>query len=431
MIKGKLFTVCLLFISIFVQSQKQRTDSLKHALIVANDSIKCLILIELIEIESDNTVWPKYNDDLKRISSTYTISSQRNKRNYFLKAYSDALNNDAFLFQEKGDFNKAFKIYREALEIKLDINDRIGTANTLGNIGYLYQILADYENAIRYHNKSLKIQEENNEIGGASTTLVNLASISLYQNDTAQYLALINKALKNRILINDQLGIARCYNNLAIIEGRKPNKNLAFEYCNKALAIFESLDYKEGVGNTYNNLAALYSLTGNFDKSLELYAKALKINRDVQDHSNTATSLNNIADVYLSMKQIDKAKRFYEEALVFAKLSGGLHDLENITYGLYITNKKLKNPEIALEMLERHLNIKDSISKKAEVKKALAFTDSTLIQDRKVIIETTNKDSSVNVNDQNGSSGLFLFSLLLFCLLFSVVMLVLINMRKH
>jgi hypothetical protein len=82
-------------------------------------------------------------------------------------------------------------------------------------------------------------------------------------------------------------------------------------------------------------------------------------------------------------------------------------------------------------MLERHFNIKDSISKKAEVKKALAFTDSTLIQDRKVIIEITNKDSSVNVNDQKGSSGLILFSLLLFCLLFGVVMLVLINMRKH
>ena len=187
----KIFFILIAFESLSSSAQKRVTDSLLLQLSKAkNDSIKCTFLYVLIDNESDNTIWPTYNAQLKAIAEKKT----KEKRGgvFFLEVLSDAITNEGVLKQQNGKFSEALSDYRKSLEIKFDIHDRAGVADNLVNIGYIYFAAADYSKAADYYQKCLKIREELKDKAGSSLVLVNLGNVFLRQNDTVKFLDFIN-----------------------------------------------------------------------------------------------------------------------------------------------------------------------------------------------------------------------------------------------
>ena len=357
------FLIVFFLVNLLSAQQKKKEELIKLINESKSDSLTCSALVELIELETDNTIWPKYNQLLKENAGKYIKAKDAKTKVFYLRLYSDALVNDGFLCHENGDFKGALENYRAGLDIKLDINDRKGAANALSNIGFIFQIIADYDNAIKYYNKGLKLDEESNDKEGAATILVNLANIYITRHDTSKYLELVNKALAYRKEANNLVGIARCYNSLVAMESQKADKTLAFKYCKAALDIYEELNDKEGCGHTLNNLAALYGLSGNLDTSLILYNKALKLNLDVQDNNNISTSYRNIGEIYLNRKSNEKAKTYFELALKYAGYGSGLREQIRAAKDLYVCNKQLNKSGDALRMLELYHELLDSIER--------------------------------------------------------------------
>src|ERR1700752_4903887 len=90
--------ICLVF-SCFLWAQQSNTDSLKLTLKNAkHDTTRCNILNELIEEESDDKVWPEYNEQLKNIAKSNLERGSRSGLNAIFKRHlSNALNNEAYL----------------------------------------------------------------------------------------------------------------------------------------------------------------------------------------------------------------------------------------------------------------------------------------------------------------------------------------------
>ena len=382
-----LYCILLSFLSFGLRPQAARKQELVKLISETKlDSLKCLYLVELIENETDNTIWPSYNADLKQITLKHLNPSDGNEVDrFYLSKYADALVNEGFLMQQNSKLSEALQLYKQGLDIKLDLKLRKESSVILINIGFLFQETADYPKAYKYYKRALAIQEELNDKENAAVTLMNLASISLSQYDTTPYAVLVEKALEYRIGINDKRGTARCYNALAVIEGNKKDRSKAFYYLNKAIAINKELDDKEGLGNSYNNLGGLYFREGDLDKSSLYFNIAYKLNVEVKDNGSSSTSLKNLGDISFKKGDFQQAHEYYLKALEKARYSGIILAQERAATGLVRSSKALNlKKEISLyrNLAEK---LTDSVERKVNIQLAgltrLLDPDSNLTPD--------------------------------------------------
>jgi tetratricopeptide (TPR) repeat protein len=366
--KGGRFIVSTLFVflSLFSFSQRRYLDSLLATLTEGkDDSMICIYLRAYIEDESDNSVWPKYNERLKKLAEKNSASGSSARKTFYVGVVADAINNEGFLKQQQGKFAEAIKDYKKALGIKLDIHDRAGAANSLNNIGYIYHAAGDYKKAIDFYNRSLKIQEEYDKVG-ASVTLVNIANVCIVQADTAKYIELIKKSLEYRLQLDDKRGIANCYNSLSAVNCQQGKLEQGFDYALRALKIFEEISYEEGIGNSYNQLGGIYYRMENFDKAQQYYQKGLKLNKQIGDIKNLSTSYTNLGLLYFHQKN-QKARAFLQEGLKLARKSSELKYLKPALKGMYILDSATGNKREAEELLAEYVKVRDSLGRKTMI----------------------------------------------------------------
>lgn len=89
--------------------QNKTIDSLKLALKNAkHDTTRCNILNSIIELETDDNVWPIYNEQLKNLSKTKAALNDLNK-NIYLRYLAASINNNGYLANLKGNLEMFFK----------------------------------------------------------------------------------------------------------------------------------------------------------------------------------------------------------------------------------------------------------------------------------------------------------------------------------
>jgi len=74
----------------------------------------------MIEVENDNAIWSKYNDQLKSIAELKLKTLQPTQPQYslFKKHFATSLNNIGFIYDSQGDINKALEYYSKSLQIQ-------------------------------------------------------------------------------------------------------------------------------------------------------------------------------------------------------------------------------------------------------------------------------------------------------------------------
>jgi len=85
-----------------IAAQNETIDSLRVALQHAvHDTTKCLVLNSIIDSSTDDSVWPAYNEQMKKITTAQlkTIPVNDPLRKVYLKFFSIALSNSGYLQQ--------------------------------------------------------------------------------------------------------------------------------------------------------------------------------------------------------------------------------------------------------------------------------------------------------------------------------------------
>jgi tetratricopeptide (TPR) repeat protein len=367
--RGVFYFPLLVLFSLSLCAQKAFKDSLLKIIVAEkDDSIRCLRLSDFIEAETNNKVWPKYNEEMKNIAKRVVFDGATGSRKtFFLMMYSEGIVNDGFLKQANNDFQGAMLDYRKALEIKLDIEDRKGVANALINVGFLFQSVANYSVAFNYYKRALKAQEELGDKKGAATTLVNMSTIFMNQGDTAAFVKYMRKAIDYRKDADDMTGMANCYNNLSIILCAKGDYKEAQYLLSSALRINEELNNLDGVGNTLNNLGGVYLRQGKHHQAQSALKNALDVNKKIGDHNGMATAYRSIGEVFYLEGKAGIALSQYKLAYKQAQLGGGLQEQIRITKGFSNAYKELGDKKRSEVMLELSQRLQDSISKKVAI----------------------------------------------------------------
>jgi tetratricopeptide (TPR) repeat protein len=410
------FVTFFTLLSLITFSQKRYLDSLLATLTEGkDDSMICVYLRAYVENESDNSIWPIYNERLKKLAEKNSKTGSDSRKTFYIGIIADAVNNEGFLKQEQGKFAEAIKDYQKALEIKLDVHDRAGAANSLNNIGYIYYAAGDYKKAVDFYKRCLKIQEEYDKVG-ASVTLVNIANVCIVHGDTAKYIELIKKSLQYRLQLNDKRGIANCYNSLGAVYSQQRKLEQGFDYSLRALKIFEEIGYEEGIGNTYNQLGGIYHRMDNLDKSLEYYKKGLDVNRKIGDLKNLSASYVNSGLLYFYKKKYKKARAYLQEGLKIARKSSELKYIKPALKGLYILDSATGNKEQAQKLLTEYNKVKDSLSRKTNIVIPEFKSDS-------LTVDTTSGEAPLTRSLDGNQSDSFSTLIVIICVALAVVLL--------
>lgn len=317
--------------------QNQTIDSLKLALKNAqHDTTRCNILSVMIEAESDDNIWPKYNDELKNISEK-NIGKGRLFKEIYLKHLASALNNIGFIYNYKGDIPNALDYYHRSLKLKEEIGDKKGISTSFNNIGLIIYYQGDLSKALEYFLKSLKLKEE----------------------------------------IGDKNGIANSLNNIGSIYDEQGKINKAMEYYVKCLKIQEEIGSKKGIALSYNNIGFLYNKQAKFSKALEYYYKSLKLREEINDMEGVATTLSNIAKCMIVNGQTSDALFYAKRAMEASKELGFPENIKSTASSLKVIYLKQKKYKDAFEMYELEIKMRDSINnevnQKASLKKQLQY----------------------------------------------------------
>jgi tetratricopeptide (TPR) repeat protein len=334
---------------------------------------------------------------------------------------ADSLNKLAYskrLSEPEQTIKIATKVYYLAKK-QNNINALAEACRVIG-IGQYY--LSKYEKALDKYLEAISYFEQNNNLKGIGKVYNNIGNLYLL-NDYNQALNYYNKSLKIAQTYGSKEEIAGLYVNIGIIQMRKKNFSAALEKFQISMKLFEQINdplliilCMQNIGEAYNNLKQ-YKNAEIILK--EAFAKAAERNLNY----SLATINLTLSNVYLNMNDTGKAEKTLQSGLQYAKTLKN-RDLENdYTYAFFQLEYKRKNYHAAVYYLHNNFSQDSAYYRKSFSKRI------TLASDLFNQLENKRKNERI-IAQQKYANTLFWFSTAVAVLLFALVFLLVINVKK-
>ncbi|MBN4077675.1 tetratricopeptide repeat protein, partial [bacterium AH-315-C20] len=345
-----IFFFPLIGFSQLTADQEAQIDSLKEVIETAEHDT----VIINAWMDWDNIIWisdPELDFKLNKkidsmCSSKLTGSLPEKEKNFFLKKKAFAYNSFGIIYKNQGNYASAIDYYTRSLTIHEEIGDKRGIAMCLNNIGLILDDQGDHSRALDYHTQSLSIKEE----------------------------------------IGDKKGIAASSNNIGLIYYYQGDYANARDYCTYSLNIYEEIGHKRGIAMCLNSIGLICKDQGDssisakntalsaemYTDAIDHYTRSLTILEEIGDKPGIALSLISIGDIYyeqgealLESLQKDvlfgKAITYSRRALSVALEIGHTLRIKEAAEILYISYKAMGEHQMALQMHELYITMRDSI----------------------------------------------------------------------
>ncbi|MFW6088709.1 MAG: tetratricopeptide repeat protein [Gemmatimonadota bacterium] len=276
-----------------------------------------------------------------------------------------ALRSLASIRRQRGYFDEAAELHRQALEIDRVVGTPDKVATGLNNLGVTLGQLGDYEEAGRMHEEALALRREmyGSRHTLVATSLLNLSAIRRLAGDYDEAEALLTECIEiRRELLGDEhphvaigvghLGatflamgrldeaeaahrealairraafgdthplIASDLNNLGVTAYRRGDYAGALEHFSEAVTM-----WREHVGDEHPevlrgrmNLAAVRTELGEYEDAERALREVLSARRRVlpDDHPDIGQSLHSLADLLRRRGAMEEAERTYRDAI--------------------------------------------------------------------------------------------------------------------
>jgi CHAT domain-containing protein/Tfp pilus assembly protein PilF len=209
----------------------------------------------------------------------------------------------------------------QALDLRREIGERSGQADTLNNIGMVYRDLGDKQKAMDYYNQALPVYSQAGDRGNQAHELINLGIVHSDLGERQKALDYYNQALAMAREASDRASEAGALNNLGIVYQDIGQSQKALEYYDQSLQLNRQLGDLSGEAETLNNIGNVYSGLGEKRKALDYYSQAMPIYRQAGDLTGQAGALGNVGNTFDDLKQLPEALDSFNQALsIFRQL---------------------------------------------------------------------------------------------------------------
>jgi predicted ATPase/class 3 adenylate cyclase/Tfp pilus assembly protein PilF len=198
-------------------------------------------------------------------------------------------------------------------------NDKL-LARAMTRLGWFYDSQGDYETARNIHTESLQIRRELGDKLGIAESLQALGIISIIQGAYDYAEQLFTESLEINRELGNEFHIAGALLTLGAIADQQGAYNEARELYTESLNIQRELGDKFGIAGTLNNLGEIALSQGAYDEAKRLFAESLKIKKELGSKSSIAESLYQFGKLAKSEANVEQgalfllvAARLYEE----------------------------------------------------------------------------------------------------------------------
>ena len=329
-----IFIVLLLLIIIPFKGKAQVNplDSLQQLMRNApHDSVKCRLLLLMVDAQNDEKIWPNYYKEVIQICSKYCDETK--------------------LPNTKSD-----TVFLNFLASAYDLK------------GYHFQILGDVKSAITFLNKSLNVSKKINSKQQLASTYNNLAGINSEQGDLKTALKYFNLSLETATELKDKYFMAKSFGNIATCYDNLGDTALATKMYLKAAELFGEVKDFSGQILIYNNLAGRHNVT---ETSLFYYLKAYDLSKKVKDMKGLSFVAGNIGYLYRKLNKIKLAYKYSLEAYKAAYDLGYPNIIKPQALNMFWIERERGNFKSAIEYQTTFYKMRDSIRNLDVAKEAM------------------------------------------------------------
>ena len=221
------------------------------------------------------------------------------------------------LYGEKGDFDKAQKHLKNALNHLGDEDDLSARAMILTNLGIISTIKGEYEKAVwNYKNAEIKFNQINDVRRLARVyhnTGMLYTRMESYDAALDEFNKCITLSLENDYLSN----CAVAYIGKAFIYTKLKNPALADAYTDKAMEIAYKLNDTLSIADIYKVKGMIQNDMSNFELSEELFENSIRLNKDIESKLNEAESSVQLGELLQNSNRKEEAKPYLQAATNF------------------------------------------------------------------------------------------------------------------
>ncbi|HNR54910.1 MAG TPA: tetratricopeptide repeat protein [Flavobacteriales bacterium] len=247
------------------------------------------------------------------------------------EALATCRNNIATIYADQGLPGQALRYYHQALDLNTAMGDRIGQADNHMNLGSTLEAQGELDMALQEFQKSLDL-----------------------------YLSTGDR--RGEALVRGHLG------NLWKNKGDRPRALLELRH---SLALSKELDSPRELATALYKLGHYFEAEGQTDSALYYYQATLQLDQSIEDREGESFALYSIAKTKLKQGRTKEAITLADQALSIAQQSGYPVNILRATEVLHEGLARQGSWSRALEMLELHQQMKDSLNNAENAKKTV------------------------------------------------------------
>jgi tetratricopeptide (TPR) repeat protein len=255
------------------------------------------------------TVYKKI-PDFKRSIYYYNMAMQIAREEKLEVLLGGILYNSASVYEDLGNYDKAFQNITEVLAIRRKLNDSAGIAKCYMRIAENLSFKKDYEASIGYFQKAIAIQRKLNSPLNLGITLngmgVTYTSVGQYQKS----LTALREALAIRLAGKDSLRIKAVFLNIGFCYDEMGKLDSAEYYYLKSLAWCDMLNDRLNKPVVLNNLGELYFQQNELALSETYLLNGLEA-------AKTINRLIDLRDIQLNLAKLYARKNDFKKAYLY------------------------------------------------------------------------------------------------------------------
>ncbi|MES2513539.1 MAG: tetratricopeptide repeat protein [Bacteroidota bacterium] len=363
-------TALFLLWNLHTFSQGYTIESLKKELQFSkNDTIRCGVLDQLIEIAADGE-WQKYNEQMRQLASkNLALKPQGRTLVIFSKYYATALHNQGIMYSEQSDDEKAIEFFNKAIEVSKQSGNKNEVAISQQAIAQIDIRKGNNTKALNLLYECLKIFEETGDEIGVADVHLSIGDICYLQREYSKAIEHHKKSRELYIKNNYEVAISTINFKIGVDYNAAMDYTKALEYLQKSIDAVENADY-DASSVAYSNIAQIYVYQNNYDKALEYAQKGLKISESTQNKVEMNHGHIILSRIFSFQKKYALAIFHAEDALAIGQSINHPAEITMAAAQLYEIYKQTKQETKASQYHELYIESK-SILDNQESKNAL------------------------------------------------------------
>jgi predicted ATPase/class 3 adenylate cyclase len=233
------------------------------------------------------------------------------------------------LMEQRGDLERAARLFEEALASFRSMGDRVREGACLNSLGVVARSSRDFERAKSLLTESVAIRRELQDSSGMSSSLSNLAILYMDLGETQRARELLEETMKLDLERGDEWGVAVTSLNLGVAKLELQEVQSADEMVKSSVQSFVKLGDLDGVAEGFEGLAGIAVAQGKIIKAARLAGSADSL------RSALGIPLGEVDRVRLARWLSEPRKRLGDEAFYAALAEGaGMTTDQAIDYAL-------------------------------------------------------------------------------------------------